>query len=618
MRRHTLPEVATQRQKRREHGDEPPLQPARRADADQLTQEEPEIEAARVDQQPLADVRVAAQVHTAHPAGLVEMREASFQALTAKPQQTQAACAANAPTIAVHRSARLGMVLPVPSSAIGFRDVAADAHGFEIDERLIAVIALVADDFFDTVSVGLYRLDLLGRFNQCLAARRRVSLIGILHGDADDRARLEIDRMLGFVRQVRPSFILVTFASGSCGWVLPLPIHPRQISARRRLDARRLRELRQEVLIALTGVAPHDAAQRRIRLQRRRVDAHSLAIHQARVRKALQHPGEDRLVRLKIDQATRTRDRRVIGRRLRQHQAEKVAQRKRIGSAPGDPALGVDAFEVANQQQSEIDPGGASWGGHRGGVEAGTLRFDEGVEAVLSQQLIQPTIEGMTRGRRQVRRRHPHRRLSVAFSFAHRHGRSVVRFSRMSKLIYITNASLDGYIEDKTGAFDWGNPDQVFDFITELMRPIGTHLLGRRLYETIAHGDVPLEGYPPEHRDFARVWQKAEQIVFSRMLTRAPTRIARVEREFDPEATRKLKRESAHDIFIGGAELAALALESDLVDECHLFLHPVIVGGGKPAFRTAIRRNLELLDTRRFGTGAIHLHYRLRGAVRKA
>jgi len=188
----------------------------------------------------------------------------------------------------------------------------------------------------------------------------------------------------------------------------------------------------------------------------------------------------------------------------------------------------------------------------------------------------------------------------------------------MSKLIYITNASLDGYIEDRTGAFDWGNPDQVFDFITELMRPIGTHLLGRRLYETMAHWDGPLEGYPPEHRDFARVWQKAEQIVFSRTLTRAPTRIARVEREFDPEATRTLKRESAHDIFIGGAELAALALESDLVDECHLFVHPVIVGGGKPAFRTAIRQNLELLDTRRFGTGAIHLRYRLRGAIRKA
>jgi len=188
----------------------------------------------------------------------------------------------------------------------------------------------------------------------------------------------------------------------------------------------------------------------------------------------------------------------------------------------------------------------------------------------------------------------------------------------MSKLIYITNASLDGYIEDQTGAFDWGNPDQIFDFITELMRPIGTHLLGRRLYETMAHWDGPLEGYPPEQREFARVWQKAEQIVFSRTLTGAPARGARVEREFDPEATRKLKRESERDIFIGGAELAGRALESDLVDESHLFVHPVIVGGGKPAFRTAMRQNLELLDTRRFSTGAIHVRYRLRDAIGKA
>jgi dihydrofolate reductase len=134
----------------------------------------------------------------------------------------------------------------------------------------------------------------------------------------------------------------------------------------------------------------------------------------------------------------------------------------------------------------------------------------------------------------------------------------------------------------------------------------------------MAYWDGPLEGYPPEHRDFARVWQKAEQIIFSRTLARAPTRIARVERQFNPEAIRKLKHESTHDIFIGGAELAALALESDLVDECHLFLHPVIVGGGKPAFRTAMRQNLELLDTRRFSAGAIHLHYRLRDAIGKA
>jgi dihydrofolate reductase len=182
----------------------------------------------------------------------------------------------------------------------------------------------------------------------------------------------------------------------------------------------------------------------------------------------------------------------------------------------------------------------------------------------------------------------------------------------MSNLIYITNASLDGYVEDETGAFDWVNPDQVHEFITELLRPIGTYLYGRRLYETMADWDAPVEGHPPEHRDFARIWQKAEKIVFSRTLTGASTRNTRVEREFDLDAIAKLKRKSKHDINIGGAELAGLALEADLVDECQLFLNPVIVGGGKPAFQASLRRNLELLETRRFGTGVVHLRYRMR------
>ena len=183
----------------------------------------------------------------------------------------------------------------------------------------------------------------------------------------------------------------------------------------------------------------------------------------------------------------------------------------------------------------------------------------------------------------------------------------------MSKLIYITNTSLDGYVEDETGAFEWINPDQVHAFITELLRPIGTHLYGRRLYETMAYWDAPVDGYPPEHRDFAHVWQKAEKIVFSRTLTAATTRNTCVERDFDVEAVRTLKRQSAHDIIVGGAELAGLALEADLVDECHLFLNPVIVGGGKPAFRSALRLNLELLETRRFSTGVVHVHYRMGG-----
>jgi dihydrofolate reductase len=185
----------------------------------------------------------------------------------------------------------------------------------------------------------------------------------------------------------------------------------------------------------------------------------------------------------------------------------------------------------------------------------------------------------------------------------------------MSKLIYISNMSLDGYIEDRTGAFDWENSAQVHPFITELLRPVGTHLYGRRLFETMAYWDAPVESYPPEHRDFARVWQGVEKIVFSRTLTGATTRNTRVERDFDVEAIRKLKRESTQDIIIGGAELAGLALEADLVDECNLILHPVILGGGKPAFRAALRRNLELLEMHRVGTGVIHLRYRINASA---
>jgi dihydrofolate reductase len=185
-----------------------------------------------------------------------------------------------------------------------------------------------------------------------------------------------------------------------------------------------------------------------------------------------------------------------------------------------------------------------------------------------------------------------------------------------SMLIYITNTSLDGYVEDETGDFDWVISDQVHAFITELLRPIGTYLCGRRLYETMAYWNAPvIEDYPPEHRDFARIWHKAEKIVFSRTLPNATARNTRVERDFDLEAIRKLKGESEHDMSIGGAELAGLALEADLVDECHLFVNPVIVGGGKPAFRAGVRRNLELLETRRFGTGVVHLRYRVRAGT---
>jgi len=185
----------------------------------------------------------------------------------------------------------------------------------------------------------------------------------------------------------------------------------------------------------------------------------------------------------------------------------------------------------------------------------------------------------------------------------------------MAKLIYITNTSLDGYIEDESGAFDWLNSEQVFEFITELVRPIGTYLYGRRLYETMAYWEAPVESYPAERREFARVWQKAEKIVYSRTLTSATTRNTRVERDFDLAAIRRLKRESERDISIGGAELAGVALEAGLVDECELFVNPIIVGGGKPAFRAGLRRKLELVETRRFGTAVVYVRYRVGGSA---
>src|ERR1043165_3812836 len=133
----------------------------------------------------------------------------------------------------------------------------------------------------------------------------------------------------------------------------------------------------------------------------------------------------------------------------------------------------------------------------------------------------------------------------------------------MSKLIYIKTASLAGYVEGASGALDWINPDQVHEFITELVRPMGTYLYGRRLYETMAYWDAPVDSYPPEHREFASVWQKGGKIIFSLTLTGRTTRKTRVKREFDVEAIRKLKLASTHDINIGGAELASVALEAD-------------------------------------------------------
>ena len=185
----------------------------------------------------------------------------------------------------------------------------------------------------------------------------------------------------------------------------------------------------------------------------------------------------------------------------------------------------------------------------------------------------------------------------------------------MAKLIYSAITSLDGYIEDEDGKFDWAVPDEeVHTFINDLERPVGTYLYGRRMYDTMAgwETDPTLAAQSQLMHDFAQIWQAADKIVYSRTLETVSTGRTRIERDFDPEAVRQMKASAERDLTVGGPGLAAHAFEAGLVDECHLFVAPIVVGGGKQSLPNDVRLKLELLDERRFGNGVVHLHYRTR------
>jgi dihydrofolate reductase len=185
----------------------------------------------------------------------------------------------------------------------------------------------------------------------------------------------------------------------------------------------------------------------------------------------------------------------------------------------------------------------------------------------------------------------------------------------MAKLIYSAISSLDGYVEDASGTFEWAAPDEeVHAFVNELERPIGTHLYGRRMYETMVFCEtVDPDGEPPGvGREFAAIWQAAEKVVYSRTLETVSSARTRIERELDRDAIERMKRGSGSDISIGGAALAGQAIVAGLVDELQLLLVPVLVGGGKRALPNDVRARLELLDERRFESGAVFLHYRPR------
>jgi dihydrofolate reductase len=184
----------------------------------------------------------------------------------------------------------------------------------------------------------------------------------------------------------------------------------------------------------------------------------------------------------------------------------------------------------------------------------------------------------------------------------------------MAKLIYSAIASLDGYVEDARGKFDWAAPDEeVHTFVNDLERSAGTYLYGRRMYETMRFWESLSDPtvQPSFAQDYATIWQAADKIVYSRTLQTASTARTRIEREFDAEAVRQLKTTSARDLTVGGAELAAQAIEAGLVDEYGLFVVPVIVGGGKRWLpESGVRVDLELEDERRFRNGTVYLRYR--------
>jgi dihydrofolate reductase len=183
----------------------------------------------------------------------------------------------------------------------------------------------------------------------------------------------------------------------------------------------------------------------------------------------------------------------------------------------------------------------------------------------------------------------------------------------VAKLIYPVITSLDGYIADEEGSFDWAEPDEeVHAFVNDLERAAGTYLYGRRVYETMAgwETDPSFAASSPAMRDFAEIWQAAEKVVYSRTLDAIATSRTRIEREFDPAAVRGLKESAESDLLIGGANLAASAFAAGLIDECHVFLAPVLVGAGNRCWPDRVRVRLEPLEDRRFDNGMVFVRYR--------
>jgi dihydrofolate reductase len=182
----------------------------------------------------------------------------------------------------------------------------------------------------------------------------------------------------------------------------------------------------------------------------------------------------------------------------------------------------------------------------------------------------------------------------------------------VARLIYSAITSLDGYVADAAGNFDWAAPDdELHSFVNDLERPVGTYLYGRRMYEVMAFWETAhtLADQPAAIQDYARIWQAADKIVYSTKLEKTSTARTRLEREFDPDAIRRMKAQARTDISVGGPHLAAQAIKAGLVDAYHLFINPVVIGGGNPALPDGAHVKLDLMDEIRFESGVVYLHY---------
>jgi dihydrofolate reductase len=204
--------------------------------------------------------------------------------------------------------------------------------------------------------------------------------------------------------------------------------------------------------------------------------------------------------------------------------------------------------------------------------------------------------------------------VSISTTSKQRSGVADLRSESMAApVIYSVIASLDGYVADRDGNFDWAEPDEeVHTFVNDRERPVGTYLYGRRMYEVmVAWETMDLAGQPSFARDYAEIWRATDKVVYSTTLDATASARTQLERSFDPEAIRTMKASAERPISVGGPGLAAEALRAGLVDECSVFLAPVVVGGGTAWLPDDLRLNLELMDERRFVNGTVHLHYRV-------